>query len=62
MEAQRAVWVKLAMVQMSRLPPGPQFAGVQVDQEELAERRWGSEPEILLLFSSLPPFAAAKAV
>jgi hypothetical protein len=62
MEAERAAWVKPTMVLTSPLSPRLQFAAAQVDREESAERRWGSEPVSLSLFSSVPLFAAAKAV
>jgi hypothetical protein len=62
MEAQRAAWVKSAMVQMSGLLPEPHFAGAQVDQEGSAERKWGSEPEMLSHFSPRLLFAVAKTV
>ncbi len=47
---------------MSRLSPGPQFAGASADQERSSERRWGSEPEWLVRNSLGPPFAAARTV
>jgi hypothetical protein len=55
-------WVKLAMVLLSPLSPGPQFVGAQADREGSAERRWGSELMRLWLFFNGPPFVAAKAV
>jgi hypothetical protein len=50
MEAQRAAWVRSAMVQRSRLLPESHFAGAQADREGSVERRWGSE--VVAFFAS----------
>jgi hypothetical protein len=56
-EAELAGQEKSAAEQMSRLHPGPQFAGALAVQEGSAKRTWGSGPERMLHFS--PPTAAS---